>query len=132
MGRRANALDPAGPRHGDPRSPNYSKCDWKLLAAEISLSLQEHLGDGAGPPEMSMKMSGGAEGPTPTMPLRQVARPAARPPETPLLVIVPLEEDQTWSKLSCSLMDEFQGAGYDEPLVVHRDAPLAMSIAAGE
>ena len=73
---------------------------------EISLSPWEHLGNGAGPPEMSMKMSGGAEGPT--MPLRQVARPAARPPETPPLVIVPLEGDWTQSKLSHSLMDEFQ------------------------
>ena len=41
-----------------------------LLAVEISLSPWEHLGDGAGPPEMSMKMSVGAEGPT--TPLRQV------------------------------------------------------------
>ena len=32
-----------------------------LPAVEISLSPQEHLGDGAGPPETSMKMSGGAE-----------------------------------------------------------------------
>ena len=65
------------------------------------------------------------------MPLRQVARPAARPPKTLPLVIVPLEGDWTWSKLSCSLMDEFQGAGYDMPLGVHHDAPLAMSIATG-